>query len=685
VAARGWRLPLLATATALAAVPVALGCWLGTRDRPQAGGVEPESILTAAIAAAAPAGCEAPAPEEDSLRVTPPPSEERAAAPAPPTAEPPPAPPSPPPDEESKPEPAVPPAAAPAPPVPAAPAKAPPARRASLPEDQLRKQLLAAPEFRLSPSRVPALVRAYRAQYANHAALSGYINFDPYTLLRYFPEVGMLPLRPAADAQLGTKEARTLGILARKLHAYLDVIAPKDRNGQRQNPTVLRETLRRERRGQRPEWLRVEAVPAMRQILMAEDVPLRLVLVDLLSEIEAKPATVALAQRAVFDLAPQVRQAALDALRGRPRSHYRQTLVDALRYPWPPAADHAADALVTLDDEEAVPLLVAQLDKPDPAAPFPTGKKGTAVRYLVRINHRSNCLLCHPPAVGGDDLVVDVDPFARVPPAGGCGGGGSGGSGWGGRGQPLLIGADVQFLQQDFSVSFPVGVPGIAVTGRRFDYLIAARLLTRSEARTWREQPPPEPTDYPQRDATLFALRALTGKDVGPTTAAWRQLYPHADAEAEGVRLSATLMKTAPARREQLLARWRDAKDDNYTAGLARAIPRLPPSLQERAREALVGRLLRLPTDQLRARLLDDDDQLRLAAGLACGRKDDRDLVPDLIGLLLALEPELVAGARQNLQRLTGKDFGPPADAPQEERVAAAAEWQAWWSRQATP
>jgi hypothetical protein len=50
--------------------------------------------------------------------------------------------------------------------------------------------------------------------------------------------------------------------------------------------------------------------------------------------------------------------------------------------------------------------------------------------------------------------------------------------------------------------------------------------------------------------------------------------------------------------------------------------------------------------------------------------------VPGLIGLLLDLEPEVAAGVQQTLQRLTGKDFGPTADAGQEERVAAAAEGQ---------
>jgi hypothetical protein len=242
----------------------------------------------------------------------------------------------------------------------------------------------------------------------------------------------------------------------------------------------------------------------------------------------------------------------------------------------------------------------------------------------------------------------------------------------------------VQFLRQDFSVTFPFGQPGGAMDGLRFDYLVGTQPLRAAELRDWNKRPRPEPTAYPQRESTLFALRALSGKDVGPTTEAWLQLFPSANAEAQGARLIEALRRATPEQRDQLLARYRDAKDEGYTEGLARAIPRLGGMLQAKAREALVARLSRLPADLLRARLEDENVELRRAAALACVRKADRELVPDLIGLLLDLEPEVAEGARKMLQRLTGKDFGPPADAGQEERVAAAAEWQAWW-RQTAP
>src|SRR5262249_4808835 len=160
------------------------------------------------------------------------------------------------------------------------------------------------------------------------------------------------------------------------------------------------------------------------------------------------------------------------ALRDRPRADARPVLVRALRYPWPVAADHAAEALVALEDREAAPLLVAQLGQPDPAAPYETGKGRVYVRQVVRRNHPGNCLLCHAPSTGGEGAVLGPDPSVNIPRGGG-GGWSSGPSVF----QPLLVRADVQFLRQDFSVSFPVGVPGVAVGGLRFDYLVRTRHL----------------------------------------------------------------------------------------------------------------------------------------------------------------------------------------------------------------
>ena len=82
--------------------------------------------------------------------------------------------------------------------------------------------------------------------------------------------------------------------------------------------------------------------------------------------------------------------------------------------------------------------------------------------------------------------------------------------------------------------------------------------------------------------------------------------------------------------------------------------------------------------DQLRA-YLQGEDELQRAAVRACVRKGDAEMIPDLISLLLDEDAEVGEAAHQALRRLTGEDFGPPAECPHEVRVAAAANWQAWY------
>src|SRR5205807_3028252 len=122
-------------------------------------------------------------------------------------------------------------------------------------------------------------------------------------------------------------------------------------------------------------------------------------------DIPGPEATVALARRAVFDLEAEVRRSAVKALKSRDSQHYRPVLLKALRYPWAPAADHAAEALIALDDKAVVPELVVMLKRPDPRAPLTLNTRHTVVQELVRANHFTNCLLCHPPSLGGNEPV----------------------------------------------------------------------------------------------------------------------------------------------------------------------------------------------------------------------------------------------------------------------------------------
>jgi hypothetical protein len=241
-----------------------------------------------------------------------------------------------------------------------------------------------------------------------------------------------------------------------------------------------------------------EMLPALVQMLPGEDEPSRLLLVELLARTEGEAATAALAQRAIFDLSPTVRQAAVAALKKHPAPHYRPVLLNGLRYPWAPVADFAAEALVALADREAVPQLKTLLQEPDPHLITVAGKP-PRVREVVRINHLRNCMLCHAAAVRSDEPVLGVVPTpgqALSPVYYAQRGGGS-----------LLVRADVTYLRQDFSAALAIekAAPWPAV--QRFDFLVRTRPASAEEVRQHRDPA----AISPQREAVLFALRELGG------------------------------------------------------------------------------------------------------------------------------------------------------------------------------
>ncbi|HKB41563.1 MAG TPA: hypothetical protein VKD72_34375, partial [Gemmataceae bacterium] len=220
-------------------------------------------------------------------------------------------------------------------------------RRRDFSEDDLHRQLEWAPEIGIQAS-VLALLQAYTDSFQITATVSSRIDLSPNVLLRTVPEMTTLPVRQGDSCRLTLVAAANLQVLSQKLRIYLNAAAPPDAEGNRPVPNKLREAMKLEMRGQSPEWLRAEAIPTMMQLLMHEDAPVRLMLIDILAEIPGRAAAVALAQRAVFDLSPNVRASALRALRERPRADVRDVFLRGLRYPWSPAADHAAEALVAL-------------------------------------------------------------------------------------------------------------------------------------------------------------------------------------------------------------------------------------------------------------------------------------------------------------------------------------------------
>jgi hypothetical protein len=451
--------------------------------------------------------------------------------------------------------------------------------------------------------------------------------------------------------------------------------------------------MRQARSAGKPEWLRVEAVPAMLQLLMHEDVSLRMMLIEFLAEIPEKPATTALAQRAVFDVAPEAREAAIAALRGRRADDYRPVLVKALTYPWPPAADHAAETLVALDDQAAVSHLVGLLDRSDPAEPQPP-RRGVrpVINEVVRAHHLTNCLLCHPPGITGSEPILGLDPVVTVAqPVVARTAGGAGGHNYGARPAPVpavvrgpnptagvttptvrvpaMIRGDITYLRQDFSVQLPmpVALPQLGPLGaprQRFDFVVRTRLATPAERARLKEQG--YTTDYPQREAVLFALRELTGRDPGPTTAAWRKLYPLAPYLVEADRLRRRLLDASPLQRQIFLGTLRDAPGLAATLALATAIPELDGTPQSETREVLAARLARSPADELRSLLRHEDEEVRRAAILAATRNQETSLASDLIALLEDRESPTAQHAEDGLKLLTGLHF------------ASASEWREW-------
>jgi hypothetical protein len=86
----------------------------------------------------------------------------------------------------------------------------------------------------------------------------------------------------------------------------------------------------------------------------------------------------------------------------------------------------------------------------------------------------------------------------------------------------LAVRADETYLRQDFSVLQPVEDAAPWPYFQRFDYLVRQRIATPGEVNDCAGKP--VSADYPQRDALLFALRELTGVDVGASSAEWKQV-----------------------------------------------------------------------------------------------------------------------------------------------------------------
>jgi hypothetical protein len=123
-------------------------------------------------------------------------------------------------------------------------------------------------------------------------------------------------------------------------------------------------------------------------------------------------------------------------------------------------------------------------------------------------------MLCHAPSISNADMVRGRIPHPSEEP------------------RPLyyddpagqFVRADTTFLRQDFSVMQPVRNSGKWPSNQRFDYILRTRKATAAEVEAAKPAKDGKRVDFPQREAVLFALREITGKDMGREVKDWQPL-----------------------------------------------------------------------------------------------------------------------------------------------------------------
>jgi hypothetical protein len=357
-------------------------------------------------------------------------------------------------------------------------------------EDDLRKQLEDAPEV--------SLYSSLGLDDAIHMTTGGK---DWRKVVESRTDLAGLSARLRGDCTLNASAADSLQASAIELRAHLGSARTVGTADARES---LLQRLRADAGDSR--WSKPEAIPALMQILMAENESVREVLVRQLSDIAGPAASVALAQRAIFDLHPRLRKQALEALKKRSAQEYRKVLVDGFRYPWPAVAGHAAEAVVALKLEESVPALRALLSQPEPTTSFEKPGKGMYVREVVKINHLRNCLVCHDASNNSSDRVRGEVPATDNRIFGYY-------SGSPGKPQGIFVRADVTYVRQDFSVPLTVKKPGGSSATERFDFVVRERPINPDNLTETLAARRPTAVDLssPHKQALLFALRELTG------------------------------------------------------------------------------------------------------------------------------------------------------------------------------
>lgn len=149
---------------------------------------------------------------------------------------------------------------------------------------------------------------------------------------------------------------------------------------------------------------------------------------------------------------------------------------------------------------------------------------------------------------------------------------------------------------------------------------------------------------------------------------------------ADPARLAEHLAGASPTRQMELIEAYKESKGAQYTEALGQVIQRLEGDPRERARDALANRLTRMSAETLRDKMLDPNPEIRAAACLAAGMREDPKQAPDLIRMLADPTPRVAQAAHVALKELSGSDFGPKPGAGRAERIKAIQSWEAWWT-----
>ena len=154
------------------------------------------------------------------------------------------------------------------------------------------------------------------------------------------------------------------------------------------------------------------------------------------------------------------------------------------------------------------------------------------------------------------------------------------------------------------------------------------------------------------------------------------------DEQTDKGKMAIAIVQAVGVKQEKLIEQYRDEKGVKYTEALTEAIPHLAGDAKAKARKALAERLARMKAETLTEYLKDEEPEIRRAAALACALKDSKAHIPHLIEMLREKDVVVEWAVLEALKDLTGKNFGPAANATAAEREKAVAAWLEWWKKQ---